>query len=183
MTATGIMEATLMTPSTEGDAGAFAAFFEQTRRKAYVFALHLVGDREEAMDITQEAYLRLHARWGRHERDVLATAWLYKVIRNLAIDHLRRRARRPEAEVDHATLRSPLAGPEATAEQREVAARLWEAIGDLPTEQREILLLRDWHGLDYAQIADLLGLSMGTVSSRLHHAREKVRERMRRFLG
>ncbi|MGQ9918116.1 MAG: RNA polymerase sigma factor [Bryobacteraceae bacterium] len=183
MTATEIVEATLMKQTPEGDTTPFAEFFEQTRRKAYVFARHLVGDREEATDITQEAYLRLHARWGRHERDLPTTAWLYKVIRNLAIDHLRRRARRPEAEVDHATLSSPMAGPEATAEQREVAARLWEAIGNLPPEQREILLLRDWHGLDYAQIADLLGLSMGTVSSRLHHAREKVREQMRRFLG
>jgi len=182
MTATGVMETALMSPEAESEAGAFAGFFEQTRRRAYGFALHLAGDREEAMDILQEAYLRLHERWAGRDRTRPATAWLYAVIRNLAIDHLRRRTRRPEAELDQSLLASPAPGPEARAEQGEVARRLWEAITKLPPEQREILLLRDWHGLDYTQIAELLGLSLGTVSSRLHHAREKVREQMRSYL-
>jgi RNA polymerase sigma-70 factor (ECF subfamily) len=166
----------------EGGTASFAGFFEETRKKAYCFALHLVGEREEAMDITQEAYLRLHTRWERRDRTREPKAWLYSVIRNLAIDHLRRRARRPEAEMDQTLLRSPGAGPERAAQQNELAAWLWEAIRRLPPEQQEILLLRDWHGLDYGQIAEVLGLSMGTVSSRLHHAREKVREQMRRYL-
>lgn len=183
MTATGFMEVTVTSPAAEGEGAVFARFFEQTRRKAYGFALHLVGDREEAMDITQEAYLRLHRSWREPSGEGEPVAWLYTVIRNLAIDHLRRRKRRPEDGLDHVTLRCPSAGPDAAAERKELAARLWEAIGNLPPEQREILLLRDWHGLDYAQIAQVLGLSMGTVSSRLHHAREKVREQMRRFLG
>ncbi len=160
----------------------FAEFFERGRKKAYCFALHLVGEREQAMDITQEAYLRLHERWASRDPAREPTAWLYSVIRNLAIDHLRRRARRQEAEIDQALLRSPAAGPDKAAEQSELAERLWAAIRSLPAEQREILLLRDWHGLDYGQIAEVLGLSLGTVSSRLHHAREKVREQMRRYL-
>ncbi len=182
MTATGFMEATMTGPVSEGGSAAFSEFFEGSRRRAYSFALHLVGNSDEAMDITQEAYLRLHRRWPASSSEHDPTAWLYAVIRNLAIDFLRRRARRPENGLDHVTLRCPSAGPEAAAERNELAARLWGAIGNLPPEQREILLLRDWHGLDYAQIAEVLGLSMGTASSRLHHAREKVREQMRRFL-
>ncbi len=182
MTATGIMEAARMSSAADSEAAAFAEFFEQSRRRAFCFALHLTGDRDEAMDITQEAYLRLHERWASRDPGRAPVAWLYAVIRNLAIDHLRRRARRPEAGLDQSLLASPQAGPEARAAQNEVAGRLWEAIAKLPPEQREILLLRDWHGLDYGQIAELLGLSLGTVSSRLHHAREKVREQMRSYL-
>lgn len=182
MTAVTQIQAMTVERSAESGLESFAGFFERGRKRAYCFALHLVGDREEAMDITQEAYLRLHERWPQRDPARDPTAWLYSVIRNLAIDHLRRRARRPEADVDQALLRSPAAGPEKAAEQSELAGRLWEAIGSLPPEQREILLLRDWHGLDYGQIAEVLGLSLGTVSSRLHHAREKVREQMRRYL-
>lgn len=182
MTAVTTMPAMPVEESAEAGPRSFAEFFERGRRKTYCFALHLVGDREEAMDITQEAYLRLHERWASRDPGRDPTAWLYSVIRNLAIDHLRRRARRPEAEMDHALLRSTAMGPEEAAGQSEMAGRLWAAIGALPPEQREILLLRDWHGLDYGQIAEVLGLSLGTVSSRLHHAREKVRERMRGYL-
>lgn len=182
MTAVTMMPAIPAEDNAESGSGSFAEFFEQGRTRAYCFALHLVGEREEAMDITQEAYLRLHERWAGRDPGREPTAWLYSVIRNLAIDHLRRRARRPQAELDQALLRSPALGPEQAAEQSERAERLWAAIRSLPAEQREILLLRDWHGLDYGQIAEVLGLSLGTVSSRLHHAREKVREQMRRFL-
>lgn len=182
MTAAAMRPAIPVEDSAASDAGSFAEFFERGRRKAYCFALHLVGEREEAMDITQEAYLRLHARWARRDPGREPTAWLYSVIRNLAIDHLRRRARRREAEVDQTLLRSPAMGPERAAEQSQMAERLWAAIRSLPAEQREILLLRDWHGMDYGQIAEVLGLSLGTVSSRLHHARDKVREQMRRYL-
>ena len=183
MTAATPMPAMPAEQSAENGQASFAEFFERGRKKAYCFALHLTGDREEAMDITQEAYLRLHERWASRDPGREPTSWLYAVIRNLAIDHMRRRTRRPEAEIDQALLRSPAAGPEEAAARSEMAGRLWAAIASLPPEQREILLLRDWHGLDYGQIAEVLGLSLGTVSSRLHHAREKVREQMRRYSG
>lgn len=182
MTAAAAIGTVTVEGSAESGPKSFAEFFESGRKKAYCFALHLVGDREQAMDITQEAYLRLHERWAERDPEREPAPWLYSVIRNLAIDHLRRRARRPQAEIDQALLRCPAADPEQAAGRNEMAGRLWAAIGSLPPEQREILLLRDWHGLDYGQIAEVLGLSLGTVSSRLHHAREKVREQMRRYL-
>lgn len=164
-------------------AGSFVRFFRDTSRRAFVYALQLAGNRDDAMDLVQEAYLRLHARWAECAAPEKAAAWLYTIIRNLAIDHLRRRARRAEAELDSSVLASVQEGPEADAARSERARRLWAAIASLPPEQREILLLRDWHGLNYSEIAELLGLSLGTVSSRLHHARQKVREAMEGFLG
>lgn len=164
-------------------AGSFVRFFRDTSRRAFVYALQLAGNRDDAMDLVQEAYLRLHARWAECAAPEKAAAWLYTIIRNLAIDHLRRRARRAETELDSSVLASVQEGPEADAARSERARRLWAAIASLPPEQREILLLRDWHGLNYSEIAELLGLSLGTVSSRLHHARQKVREAMEGFLG
>lgn len=164
------------------EAGSFGRFFRETSRRAFAFALQLAGNRDDAMDIVQEAYLRLHGRWAECAGPEKAAAWLYTIIRNLAIDHLRRRARRSEAEIDGRILASPQEGPEADAARSERARRLWAAIAGLPPEQREILLLRDWHGLNYSEIAEVLGLSLGTVSSRIHHARQKVREAMEGFL-
>lgn len=164
------------------EAGSFGRFFRETNRRAFAFALQLAGHRDDAMDIVQEAYLRLHGRWAECAAPEKAAAWLYTIIRNLAIDHLRRRARRAEAEIDSRILASAQEGPEADAARSERARRLWAAIASLPPEQREILLLRDWHGLNYSEIADVLGLSLGTVSSRIHHARQKVREAMEGFL-
>lgn len=164
------------------EAGAFGRFFRETNRKAFAFALQLTGNREDAMDITQEAYLRMHERWADCAEPGKAAAWLYTIIRNLAVDHLRKRARRAEAEIDEGMLSTPQDGPEAAAARSEQARRLWSAIRSLPPEQREILLLRDWHGLNYSEIAEVLGLSLGTVSSRIHHAREKIRQAMEGYL-
>ncbi|MCX7602845.1 MAG: sigma-70 family RNA polymerase sigma factor [Bryobacteraceae bacterium] len=171
-----------MSLNDEAEADSFAGFFRSTNRRAYAFALHLTGNGEDAMDIVQEAYLRMHERWTGCAEPGKAAAWLYTIIRNLAVDHLRRRARRGETELEEGIAGPLVAGPEEAAAQSEVSRRLWEAIRSLPHGQREILLLRDWHGLNYAEIAEVLGLSMGTVSSRLHHAREKVREAMEGFL-
>lgn len=171
-----------MSVSQAGQAGSFNEFFHRTNRRAYVFALHLSGNREDAMDILQEAYLRMHRRWSECEGEAKAVAWLYTIVRNLALDRLRRRARRAEAEIQESILSSSADGPERAAAREELSRRLWDAIRKLPAEQREILLLRDWHGLNYSEIAQVLGLSLGTVSSRIHHAREKIREAMEDYL-
>jgi RNA polymerase sigma-70 factor (ECF subfamily) len=164
------------------EAGSFTRFFCETNRRAFAFALQLAGNRDDAMDIVQEAYLRLHGRWAECERPDKAVAWLYTIVRNLAIDHLRWRARRAEAGIDDSLHASAQQGPEEDAARNQRMRRLWAAIAGLPPEQREILLLRDWHGLNYSEVAEVLGLSIGTVSSRIHHARQRVRAAMEGFL-
>jgi RNA polymerase sigma-70 factor (ECF subfamily) len=164
-----------------GNAG-ITGLFEQHKTRCFHFALHMVGNYDDAMDITQDAFLKLHRDWRRRDPARSPLAWLYAVVRNLAIDHLRRRARHGECAIEEAPGISPEPGPEASASGGELAARVWEAVNSLPPEQREILLLRDWHELNYAEISQALGISMGTVSSRLHHARERLRPRLRRYL-
>ena len=161
----------------------FVELFRQYNRKAYHYALQTVGDPDDALDITQEAFLRIHRHWARRDRSRPFGPWLYAVVRNLSIDLFRRRSTRKECSMDDAAPEpSPLPNPETAAHQRELSQRLWREIQRLPEVQREALLLRDWHGLSYAEIAAATGASVTTINSRLHDARVRLRERLRRYL-
>jgi len=158
--------------------------FRQYKLKAFHYALQTVGNVDDAMDVTQEAFLRLHRHWGRRDRSRPFAPWLYSIVRNLAIDLLRKRATRRECSAaDAAPLPAPAAAdPELAAGKSELSERLWREIQRLPQPQREALLLRDWHGLSYAEIAEATGTTVTTVNSRIHDARVRLRERLRRYL-
>ncbi|MCW5982764.1 MAG: sigma-70 family RNA polymerase sigma factor [Bryobacteraceae bacterium] len=156
--------------------------FHQYKVKAFHFALQTLGNRDDAMDVTQEAFLRLQRHWRRRDASRPFAPWLYSVVRNLAIDVLRKRSTRRECELEGAPEVSPVPSPETNAQRKELSARLWAEIQRLPEAQRETLLLRDWHGLSYSEIAEVTGTNVTTVNSRLHDARERLRERLRRYL-
>jgi RNA polymerase sigma-70 factor, ECF subfamily len=146
--------------------------------RAFHFALQLVGNRDDAMDLTQEAFLRLHRHWHRRDRSRPFGPWLYSVVRNLAIDLLRKRG--AEARRDgHLPPSDDGPGPEVLAEQAEVKAEVWRAISRLPREQREVVILRHLHGMTYAEIAATVGVPVTTVTNRLHDGRERLRLELR----
>lgn len=161
----------------------FLLLFEQYRLKAFHFALQTVGNRDDAMDITQEAFLRLHRHWKRRDSSRPFAPWMYSVVRNLSVDVLRRRGVRKESDLDAlAPVPHHSPTPESAAANAELSTRLWREIHNLPDVQREALLLRDWHGLPYKEIAEITGTNVTTVNSRLHDARTRLRERLRRYL-
>ena len=161
----------------------FHQLFHEYRLKAFHFALQTLGNREDAMDVTQEAFLRLHKHWDRRDPGRPFAPWLYSVVRNLAVDLIRRRTVRKENALEAvAPMPDPKASPETSAGRNELSDRLWREIRGLPDVQREALLLRDWHGLAYKQIAEITGTNVTTVNSRLHDARTRLRERLRRYL-
>ena len=156
--------------------------FREYHTRLFHYALQLVGDREDAMDITQEAFLRLHRHWARRDEDRPIAAWLYAIARNLAIDQLRKRNVRGETEEDP-NLEDTLArDPEDLAFNTELRKKLWSAIRGLPDPLREVLLLRDWHGMRYSEIAEVTGTNATTVTSRLYEARQKLRKQLRGYL-
>jgi RNA polymerase sigma-70 factor (ECF subfamily) len=154
---------------------------EELGRSGFALALQMLRHREDAADVLQDA---VHSAWKHRGRfdpgrgDV--RAWFLTIVRNRCLDTLRRRARRRQEVVELTELADPrAASPDQAAADSEQAAAVRGCLADLPSEQREILLLRDFHDLSYAAIAQMLGLPKGTVMSRLHRARGELCRRLR----
>jgi len=174
----------------KGDHDAFRVLVERYQDRAYRLALRVMRDEEQARDVVQEGFLKVYRSLDRFEGRSGFYTWLYRVIMNLCLDEKRRdRSQRhvewdetAPGEVDPGTgdaanelyrERSGPAGSLARAELRGIVAG---AIEQLPDDARQTLLLREVEGLSYAEIAECLGVPKGTVMSRLHHARRRVRE-------
>ena len=160
----------------------FEALVSEYRLRAFHFALQIVGNREDAMDVTQEAFLKVHRNWRMRDPNRPFAPWFYAILRNMAIDFLRKRATYREEAPETAQDISHRPGPEALAVKGQVQEKVWEAIGRLPEPQREVLVLRDLHGFSYKEIAEIVGVETTTVNSRLHDARETMRRKLRRYL-
>jgi RNA polymerase sigma-70 factor (ECF subfamily) len=167
-----------------GEAEAREELAAHCRRSAYLFALHLVGDPDEALDLAQETVIRLLGALPRFSPERPLRPWLLTIVRNLARDRWRRlRLRRAESldapELDLSRhLADPASDPEHDARRAEVRRALWTGLSALPADLREILVLRDYHDLSYAEAAKVLGVPIGTVMSRLHRARNRLRGRL-----
>ena len=160
----------------------FSRLVADYRLRAFHFALQIVGNREDAMDVTQEAFIKVHRNWSRRDPNRPFGPWFYAILRNVAIDFLRKRASRREEDAESAPDVSHRPGPEALAEKSQLQEKVWLAISQLPEHQREVVVLRDLHGFAYKEIAEIVGESLTTVNSRLHDARETLRRKLRRFL-
>ncbi len=168
--------------ATKAPVDEFSTLVEQYRLRAFHFALQLVGDREDAMDLTQEAFIKVHRNWQRRDPTRPFGPWFFTILRNLAIDLLRKRSTRKEDAVEEFYQASPRPGPQALAEKSEVQEKVWLAINQLSEDQREVVVLRDLQGFSYKEIAEIIGESTTTVNSRLHDAREILRRKLRGYL-
>ncbi len=160
----------------------FEALVSEYRLRAFHFALQIVGNREDAMDVTQEAFLKVHRNWKMRDPNRPFAPWFYAIPRNMAIDFLRKRATYREESPEVAPDISHRPGPEALAVKGQVSKKVWEAISQLPEQQREVLVLRDLHGFSYKEIAEIVGAETTTINSRLHDARGTMRRKLRRYL-
>lgn len=177
----------------EGDQRAFKVLVERYQRKVYAVANGMVKDREEALDITQEAFIKVHRSLDRFKGDSSFYTWLYRITRNLAIDRLRSRKNESvgfdeavgnEEPPEPGFLTTQVgASPQKSALRRELADKLNAALAQIPVKHREILLLREVDGLSYEELAESLGIPKGTVMSRLYHARSKMQTILREYLG
>lgn len=162
----------------DGDSAAFRQLVEATSERLYRLAFHLMRDPDEAEDVVQETYIRAWQRRGDLRDPMAVVSWLSRIARNAARDRLRWWRRRPErARVDGDP---PAAGPGADAAlvEAERAAEVRRALDVLSEKHRVILLLREVEDMSYEQIAELLGLPLGTVESRLHRARAALAKKL-----
>lgn len=168
-----------------GDLEAQNALAAALREPAFYFALQLLGNREDAHDITQDALLRFLGNLDRFESGRPVLPWLRRIVRNAVIDLQRRKnVRRAdsldsdgyEGEALEIVDQDQDAGRRAVSQERREI--VWNSLGRLPEQHREIVVLREYQDLSYQEIADLLEVPIGTVMSRLHRARLELRSRV-----
>jgi RNA polymerase sigma-70 factor (ECF subfamily) len=150
-------------------------------RRAYYAALGLVGSHEDALDLSQEAFARAFRARNRINPELPFYTWYYQILRRLCFNHNRnrrtRRDRLREASewlAEEAGQRAPADNPQRAAERAEIRRRVQKGIAQLKAKEREILVLKEFEGLKYKEIAKLLGIPIGTVMSRLYTARRHL---------
>ena len=170
----------------------FEAFVKGHMKDAYLTALGLVGNREDALELSQEAFFRAYQHYDQLNAKGKLFPWFYQILRNLCFSHLRRRRVRrahessnmgdgtQRTEDGHACRCLDEAAdhfdPEVVAERNEAKDRLWRAIAQLDEKHREVIVLRHFRGLSYEEMAARLFCTRGTVTSRLFYARQKLKE-------
>ncbi len=172
-----------------GDENACTRLVTDHQRMVYQLALHLLGDPQEALDLSQEVFLRVFRTLGQFRGQSTLRTWIYRIVVNQASNRQRwwRRRRRAQqvALEDHTAAHGELpevrlsAQPDSVLEQREAAQKVWSALDTLPFDQRAVIVLREIDGLSYEEIAASLGVAVGTVKSRLARARECLRLALR----
>jgi len=175
-------DAQLISETLRGNTERFGQLVRKHQDRLYNTLVRFVGCRELALDLAQEAFIQALVKLHTFEQNSAFYTWLYRIAFNLAITHLRRR--RPEISVEavrEAGGPEPVGdgdAPDRQLERNEDARQVHQAIGRLSEEHRAILLLREMEGLCYTEIAEILDLPVGTVRSRLHRARNQLRDRL-----
>lgn len=150
-------------------------------------ALGMMGNREDARDALQDAFVKAYEALSRFDSRRPFGPWFLQILRNKCRDQLRSRASRfrletPSDEMEHHPA-DPRFGPERQRQRTAARETLWEALGELPPEHREILVLKELEGFRYGEIAGILEIPEGTVASRLFHARQALRDALSRDVG
>lgn len=163
-----------------GDRDALAELVRITHRSVYTQALRLVGNSEDAADVTQDVYLRVVRKLDGFRHEASFTTWLSRVTTNVAMSTLSRRSRRIAVEGAQAPEEVPDAStdPAERSETIALAARLDALVQALPDGQRKVLVLRDVYGLSTEEVATTMGLTAGAVKVRLFRARERLKEQL-----
>ena len=160
----------------KGDMAAFEQLFHRHQDRIYSVASKMMNNQEDAMDLTQEIFLRAYQKIGKFNFSSAFSTWLYKLATNLCIDELRKRKRSANTTpLEEAVLEADSDTPEEHAIERDRQRQVWDAINSLKEKERAIIILKDIEGLSYKEIAEVFKCSLGRVKSRLHEARQNLR--------
>lgn len=186
---------TLVQRVRSGDQRAFKLLVERYQRKIYGVAVGMLKDREEALDVSQEAFVKVYRYLEHFKGDSSFYTWLYRIAVNICIDILRRRGgAREQVELDEGQLMDTAeanigalgtrlgTNPQKSALRKELAEKIQQALEQIPEKHRAILLLREIEGMSYEDLARTLEVPKGTVMSRLFHARAKMQKILSEYL-
>lgn len=183
----------LITRAAAGDQRAFRELVGRHQRRASAVAFGIVRNPEDAREVVQDAFVRVYKHLGDFAGQASFSTWLYRIVVNLAIDALRRRSPGTAVELDDRTDLDgapeelvPYRGegdPFSSLDRRRLVDHMQSALDELPPYHRTVILLREVEGMSYEEIATTMGISKGTVMSRLFHARRKMQRMLRERLG
>jgi len=167
-----------------GNTDAFGVIVERYMKRAYFVALGFVGNAEDALDLSQDAFVRAYRAIKRFEKGKQFFTWFYRILRNLCFNHIRDRRKRERcfSDISESVILqfhdSPADHPDEQLEKKERSVRLWKEIHRLSEIEREAILLREFQEMNYQEMAQLLDCPIGTVMSRLYNARKHLAKLM-----
>ena len=173
----------LVTAAQDGSTAAFEELVMRHRDQLYARAFSILRNEDEAVDLTQEAWIRIWRRLGQFQGGSGFATWATRVVINLCLDHLRKKRRRAEESIDQLSeeaggverfMPSETRNPTERLEQAELRERIDAGLDQLSAEHRAVLVLHAFEGLEYKEIARRVGCSLGTVMSRLFYARRRL---------
>ena len=171
-----------------GDRGAFGKLVRRYQRRVYMTAYRMMGNHDDANDVAQEAFIRaFRGMSGFNARSNFFT-WLYRIVVNVSLNHLRKARKQRTVSMDDVALPEPLSkqaatDPRKTAELRRMMVEVEQAMDTLPETLRMTMVLVILEGMSYREAAEVLECSEGTVGWRVHEARQKMRDRLSKYLG
>jgi len=179
----------LVESARKGDRDAFRVLFERYHRRAYALAFGVLRHQDDALDVVQDAFIKAHKYLDKFEGNSSFYTWLYRIVMNLAIDHMRKHRRVKPVELDEqhldgtvgddALLPKILGGnPGRALLDKEIRARIDQALSELSENHRSVLVMRELEGMSYEEMAQAMNCSKGTIMSRLFHARKNMQKQL-----
>ena len=180
-----------------GDSAAFRTLFDKYHRRAFAVAMGVVKNEDDALDAVQHAFVKVHKNIHKFQGSSGFYTWLYRIVMNVSIDHVRRTSRRKSLDFDERALHeeSEVAGdgamlprvtnanPGKAALRAELGSAIQAALGELPEHHRAVIVLREIEGMSYEEMAEALDVPKGTIMSRLFHARKKMQTALAPYLS
>ncbi|UCF05715.1 MAG: RNA polymerase sigma factor [bacterium] len=164
-----------------GSVRAFETIVKATMQRAFAVALGIVGNVEDAWDLSQECYMAAHKARRSFDIDRPFFPWFYRILRNRCLNFIERRKRRREVSLDVLVERADrTVSPEIALIRREQKETLWKVLFTLSPEHREIIVLREFQELSYQEISSMLDIAEGTVMSRLYYARKALHDALKK---
>jgi RNA polymerase sigma-70 factor (ECF subfamily) len=172
-----------VTSAISGLDGSFEELVRRYQRPISAYVYRMVGNYESALDLTQEIFIKVYNSLRRYRPEFKFSTWIYKIAHNSAVDHLRRTSTREQSLIsgtDGDSFELPLESsrltPEQESEQKERRIEIESVVRTLPSNYRELIILRHSQDLTYEEIVEVTGLPLGTVKNRLFRAREMMRQ-------
>ena len=175
MTDKALTERQMLERVRRGDREAYQGIVQRYMQTAYYIALGFVRNPQDALDVSQDAFVRAFRKIKQYDPEKRFFPWFYRLLKNLCLDHIKKRRRLAEVPLEDVQVFRE------DKDNRELKEILWKGIEQLPFEQREVIILRYFQQCSYQEIAEVTGKPMGTVMSSLFYAKKKLKDILKKY--